>query len=121
MTTLTIGIASYEHMKARTLAIAAGTHKPSPDEPKIWFPSTESFSKILSEKNRVLLSIIAETHPHSLTELAAETGRKKSNLSRTLKTMANYGLVELRKSKNGTIAPHVPYGAIQLTMSLCKD
>ena len=28
------------------------------------------------------------------------TGRKISNLSRTLKTMSNYGLVEMKREKN---------------------
>ena len=43
MTTLKVGIASYEEMKARTLRIARGEHRVAPGEPKIWFTSTESF------------------------------------------------------------------------------
>jgi len=37
--------------------------------------------------------------PASLTALAVMTGRKPSNLSRTLKTLANYGVVEIRREK----------------------
>ena len=77
MKTLNIGIASYEQIKARTLAIARGQYKPTQNEPKIWFTSAESFAKILSEKNRTLLELIAEKSPDSLTELAEITGRKK--------------------------------------------
>ena len=51
MTTLKIGIASYEDFKARTIAIARGDLKPTADEPKVWFPSTESFARVLSQKN----------------------------------------------------------------------
>ena len=36
-------------------------------------------------------------------------GRKKSNLSRTLKTMSRYGLVELRASQRGRLIPRVKY------------
>lgn len=116
MKTLKVGIASYEEMKARTLAIARGEYKPKPDEPKVWFTSPESFAKVLSDKNRALLSMIAESAPGSLAELAELTGRKKSNLSRTLKTMQGYGLVNLRKGKRGRIIPEVPYREIALVM-----
>jgi predicted transcriptional regulator len=50
--TLTIGIASYEDMKARTLRIARGELKPRPTDPKIWYPSLESLAKVLPEPNR---------------------------------------------------------------------
>jgi IclR helix-turn-helix domain len=88
MTTLKVGIASYEDMKARTMAVARGQRRVAADEPKVWFTSTESFAKVLSAGNRDLLRIIAEQAPGSLDELAQVTGRAKSNLSRTLKTMA---------------------------------
>lgn len=44
-------------------------------------------AKVLSAGNRKLLQVIAEKAPDSLDELAQLTGRAKSNLSRTLKTM----------------------------------
>jgi predicted transcriptional regulator len=47
MTTLKIGIASYEEMKARTMAIARGERRVASGEPKVWFTSTESFAKVL--------------------------------------------------------------------------
>jgi len=60
MTTLKAGIASYEEMKARTMAVARGERRISPGEPKVWFTSTESFAKVLSAGNRELLRVIAE-------------------------------------------------------------
>ncbi|MDQ2774490.1 MAG: helix-turn-helix domain-containing protein [Acidobacteriota bacterium] len=116
MKTLKIGIASYEEMKARTMAIARGEAKPRPGDPKVWFTSAESFAKVLSNKNRALLATIAETHPASLQELADRTGRKASNLSRTLKTMEHYGFVRLHRGERGRIRPEVPYQAISLEL-----
>jgi predicted transcriptional regulator len=118
MSTLKVGIASYDEMKALTLAIAHGQRKLAPQEPRVWFPSTESFAKVLSAGNRELLHIIAEKAPGSLDELAALTSRKKSNLSRTLKTMANYGLVRLERGARGRIAAKVVHDRIELELPL---
>lgn len=100
MSKVMIGILSQEKMRERVLAIAKGEYKPEPSEPKIWFTSMRSLAEVLSDDNRALLKIIQETHPESISSLAVITGRKPSNLSRTLKTMSNYGLVEMRREKN---------------------
>ena len=118
MRTLRIGIAGYGRMKARTMAIARGEHKPARDEPTVWFTSVESFAKVLSQRNRELLAMIAQEKPSSLTELATLAGRNKSNLSRTLKTMSQYGLVELKRGQRGTLIPQVPYDQVSLDVSL---
>jgi predicted transcriptional regulator len=118
VTTLKIGIATYEEMKARTMAIARGERRTRRDEPKVWFPSTESFAKVLSAGNRELLRVIAQEAPTSLDELAQLTGRKKPNLSRTLKTMAGYGLVRLERGERGRIAPKVTHDRIALELPL---
>jgi len=115
--TLKIGIAAYEDMKTRTMAIARSQLKPKVNEPKVWFTSTESFAKVLSNRNRALLAVIAATHPTSLRELATRTGHKASNLSRTLKTMERYGLVLLHHGERGRVRPEVPYQAISLVRS----
>jgi predicted transcriptional regulator len=120
MTTLKVGIASYDEMKALTLAIASGQRKFAKQEPRVWFPSTESFAKVLSASNRYLLRIIAEKAPNSLDELAQLTSRKKSNLSRTLKTMANYGLVHLERGPRGRIAAKVIHDRIELELPLMR-
>jgi predicted transcriptional regulator len=97
MKSIMIGIMSQEKIRERMLAIARGEYHPSPEEPKIWFTSMKSLAEVLSDENRVLLKVIAETEPQSITQLAEVTGRKPSNLSRTLKTMANYGIVDLNR------------------------
>ena len=118
MKTLKVGVASYEAMKARTLAIAKGELKPKASDPKVWFTSPESFAKLLSNRNRALLAVIADTRPESLNELAAQTGRTPGNLSRTLRTMERYGLVRLHKGARGMVRPEVPYRDVQLEMTL---
>ncbi|MEZ5836627.1 MAG: helix-turn-helix domain-containing protein [Geminicoccaceae bacterium] len=118
MNTLKVGIATAEEMKQRTLAIARGELKASPDDPKVWFTSPESFARVLSNKNRALLEFIAAAHPESLQELAAGTGRAASNLSRTLRTMERYGFVHLHKGPRGQVRPEVPYREITLVMPL---
>jgi len=118
MKTLRIGIANYEDMKSRTLAIAKGDIKTSKDEPKLWFTSIDSLARVLSDKNRALLNLIIEQKPGSLSELESISGRAKSNLSRTLKNMSKFGLVTLTKGSGGTITPSVPYGKINLDLSL---
>jgi predicted transcriptional regulator len=120
MKTLRVGIATYQEMKARTIAIAKGEYKPGAHEPQVWFTSAESFAKVLSDRNRDLLRVIAESAPESLAVLAERTGRQKSNLSRTLKTMERYGFVELRRGRRGSLIPRVPYQRISLTVLLSK-
>ncbi|NKJ02575.1 helix-turn-helix domain-containing protein [Novosphingobium sp. SG707] len=120
MTTLKIGIADTEEMKARTLRIARGEEKPSADDPKVWFISTESFSKVLSASNRDMLRLIAENEPDSLDALAELTGRAKSNLSRTLKAMTSYGLVRMERSGK-KLAPKLIHDRVVLELALTSS
>jgi predicted transcriptional regulator len=101
---ITIGIMPQEKIRERMLAIAKGEYKPKPSEPKVWFTSMKSLAEVLSDDNRALLKVIEESQPDSISNLAELTGRKQSNLSRTLKTMSSYGLVEMRK-ENRHIKP----------------
>ena len=103
MTTLRVGIASYEKMKERTRAIARGELKPSPRDPKVWFPSTESMARILSSKNQDLLDVIRRTSPQSLTELAEATRLADQ-------ACADFGLDALRDQ----IAGRLPAGQQRL-------
>ena len=118
--TLKIGIAGYDRMKARTMTIARGEHKSARGEPTVWFTSIESFAKVLSQRNRELLAMIGREKPGSVTELAELSGQSKSNLSRTLKTMSRYGLVELKEGERGTLVPRVPYDQVRLDVSLTQ-
>jgi predicted transcriptional regulator len=101
-----IGIISRENYAKRTIAVAKGRYKPRNDEPKIWFETLKSMSQILSNENQDLLKLIIDHKPRSLTELEKISHRKKSNLSRTLRTLERYGIVELPMSK-GRLVPKV--------------
>lgn len=98
MKVIQVGIMSREQFQNRTTEIASGRYKPHKNEPKIWFSSIKSLSEVLNENNMRLLKIISEQKPESIKELATIVNRKPSNLSRTLNTMARYGIVEMKKN-----------------------
>lgn len=101
-----VGIISREEYWKRTIAIARGEYVPKRGEPKIWFESLQAMAQVLSSENRQLLRIIIDRKPKSIKELESITGRKSSNLSRTLKTMERYGIVDLSK-QNKNVIPKV--------------
>ncbi len=73
---------------------------PDPNYPvDIWFDSLKSIANVLSKENQHLLKVITEQQPQSVTELAELTGRAVSNVSRTLKTLGKYNLVEMQSAK----------------------
>ena len=100
MKTIIIGILPQDQIRARMLAIARGEIKPGPEEPKVWFTSMKSLAEVLSDDNRALLRVITQAQPDSIARLAEITGRKPSNLSRTLKALSRYGIVEMHREKN---------------------
>jgi predicted transcriptional regulator len=114
---LHIGIASREQMRERTIAIARGEYVPGPNEPKVWFTSLKSLAEVLSSKNQLLLEMIRRMRPTSMQELAVYSGRKASNLSRTLHTMERYKLVQLTRLDD-RIVPEVPYEMLSLDLPL---
>ncbi len=117
MKTIRVGIMPMEQYKQRTIEIAKGLYKPKKDEPKVWFESVKSMAQILSNENQDLLQVILDNNPQSLKELEELTGRAKSNLSRTLKTLERYGIVELHKQKN-TLIPEVKATHFQVEFGL---
>lgn len=94
-----VGIMSREDYRRRTVAIAKGEYTPKQGEPKVWFESLQSMAQVLSNENQELLKVILERKPASLKELQEMTGRKSSNLSRTLKMMERFGIVTLNRDK----------------------
>ena len=113
-----VGIATHDQLRERALQIARGERRRRAGEPRIWFTSLESLARILSEPNRRLLRIIDEQRPSSLAELEVLTGRRASNLSRTLRTMSRYGLVKLVPGKRGSVAPKVLVRQVHMDLSL---
>jgi predicted transcriptional regulator len=112
-----VGILSKDEYRQRTIAIAKGEYVPKHGEPKVWFESLQSMAQVLSNENQELLKIIIERKPTSLKELEEMTGRKSSNLSRTLKLMARYGIVDLAKDKKN-ITPVVKATSFKVEFGL---
>lgn len=98
MKKIKIGILSREDYQKRVVSIAKGEYTPKRGEPKVFFNSMKSLSEVLSDKNRELLKIIAEQEPETLAELSVLSGRQPSNISRTLKTLERYGIIETKKT-----------------------
>ena len=116
-----VGIMPLERVRDYTLAIAKGTYKRKPTEPKIWFTSIKSFAAVLSDENRELLRIIHDNKPESIADLEQMTGRRAGNLSRTLRTMANYGLVRLEDGSQGRGRRAVKPVAVARSVNLTLD
>ncbi|MFM9969102.1 MAG: transcriptional regulator [Burkholderiales bacterium] len=120
-----VGIMPLEKVRDYTLAIARGQYKRKPNEPKIWFTSIKSFAAVLSDENRELLRIIHDAKPESIADLVGITGRKASNLSRTLRTMANCGLIRLEEGSQGrgrrAVKPVAVARAVSLTLNIGFD
>jgi predicted transcriptional regulator len=115
---LRVAIAPRKAIVRYTRDIVAGRRRRAADDPDVWFTSVESFAKVLSEKNRALLALIAEQRPESIDALATESGRAKSNLSRTLRTMERYGLVRLEKGDGRKLRPVVTFGRVELRLKV---
>jgi predicted transcriptional regulator len=116
--TLRVGIAPRQAIMSYKREIRLGRRRREANDPDIWFTSVESFAKVLSERNRNLLGLITERHPESIEELAAASGRAKSNLSRTLHTMERHGLVRLENGNGRKLRPVVTFERLELTLHL---
>lgn len=97
MKTMNVGYMPPKLVKEYTLQVACGNIKPKAGDPKIWFDSIESAAQVLGTKNQELLLLIYRNKPKSFDQLAEFSGRSKGNLSRTLKKLAFYGIVEFKQ------------------------
>jgi predicted transcriptional regulator len=88
------------------IKIARG-EKPSPQEPRVWVSSLDALFKVLTEKNMLLLEIIRNSQPQSLTELAERADRALPNLTRTLRSLERLGIVAIEVKEGGKKVPVV--------------
>jgi predicted transcriptional regulator len=122
---------TFKEFKEFSLAVARGTRRVNPDEPKIWveqanahgpapvrFQSLEAGAKLLSAKNRQLLRIIAECRPKSVSELAELTHRAEPNVMRTLHKLSAAGLVRLNKGEGRAYQPVVTARKVHFEIDL---
>lgn len=100
-----IGIMSEKLIRMRLLAMAQGKYTPQKNEPKVWYTSINAISQILCPENIELLRLMDSERPESLTQLSELTGRAKSNLSNTLKTLSEKGFVRLEQGSGKSVKP----------------
>lgn len=89
-------------------------------EPNAWCTSIGTIAELLSTPNRELLALIAREKPNSLIELAELSGRSRSTVSRTLKTLSRFGLVELKPGKHGRLIPLVHFDRARPDISVSE-
>ena len=111
------GIMSRKAFMERTIAIAKGEYKPKKGDPRVWFESLQTMAQVLSDENQKLLYTIIKRKPKSIKALAEATGRKSSNVSRTLKKMRQYGIVDFVE-QNGAKKPIVKATDFKLEFGL---
>ncbi len=82
----------------------------------ISFESIESMRKILTEERLRIIKTIKKEHPQSIYELAKMVHRDIKNTFDDVQFLAQAGLVELKKTKNGRekTTPEVDYDRILL-------
>lgn len=112
-----IGIMSEKLIRMRLMAIAQRKYIPLTDEPKVWYTSINAISQVLCQENITLLRLIDSERPESLTELATISGRAKSNLSNTLKSLSDKGFVRLEKKAGNTITPIALFTDFEIVIS----
>lgn len=95
-----LGLLPPAALRQRVIAIARGDFQPKASEPKVWFTSMKVLAAVLSDDNRALLRVIVDTHPASMAELARSTGCTAASVSRRLKSLSRYGIVELRRERS---------------------
>ena len=83
--------------------------------------TAEALVKLLSPENLRLLRVIAQSRPRSLRELAELTGRKPSNLSRTLKQLESAGIVDMRPGPGRTRIPALVARRVRLEVDLVGE
>ena len=95
-------------MRARTMAIARGEHRPAEGEPTVRFTSIESIARMPSRHNRELPALILNEHPDWLTGPAALGGRQQVESVTDAEDYVAPRVVERERGRRGPPVPRVP-------------
>ncbi|MGQ0671555.1 MAG: HVO_A0114 family putative DNA-binding protein [Hyphomicrobium sp.] len=106
---LHIGIAPRDYIDKRMIGIAKGEIRQAPGDPRVWFTSFEALGRILSRQNMMLIDILRDKEPESVTELAREVGREKTNVLRSLKVLEGFEIIAFVDGAGGRRAPRLKY------------
>ncbi len=118
---LRIGIAPREHIHRRMLEIAKGVRKQQANEPRVWFTSWEALARVLSKQNMMLIEMIRDAQPESVTELAKRVHRKKTNVLRSLKILKQFEIVDFEEGERGRKAPRLKYDKFFVQSGVKQD
>jgi len=113
---LRIGVASRDYIHNRMRAIAKGDLKPLATDPRVWFTSYEALARVFSKTNIMLIEILREKDLDSVTELAKEVGKEKTNVLRSLRILQEFEIVEFEEGEGGRKAPRLKYDDFQTRM-----
>ena len=80
--------------------------------------SAQSVIKLLSTDNLHLLRLMRARRPTSMTQLAQLTGRKTSNLSRTLRHLEKIGVVAFSAGPKKTLIPRLVANSVRLEIEI---
>lgn len=86
-------IQSLKSLREEMVAVAKGERPAPPDANVRSFNSLETVARLLTKENRKLLSLIRDSNPKSVAELAELSGRSQPNLTRTLNKLQAVGFV----------------------------
>jgi predicted transcriptional regulator len=100
MTELKIGIMPGREYQQYILDVVSGKRRIDPAMPTMMFSNIESLTRLIFA-NLDLLELIAQQRPKTMAELSQLSGRRPSNLSRTLKSLELHGLISLEDSPAG--------------------
>jgi predicted transcriptional regulator len=86
----------------------------------VYFESLEAVRKVLTEERLRIVKTIKKEHPSSIYELAKILGRDVKNTFNDIQFLAQAGLVELTRTKNGRerTTPTVKYDKILLEIQV---
>jgi predicted transcriptional regulator len=102
---------------AETFKAVQRGEKVTPQPVGIYFTNFEAFRKAMTPQRFVLLKMIREKQPGSISELAEMAGRDIKNVSEDVRALAGLGLVELAKSGRNK-APRVRFEKITLEIAV---
>jgi predicted transcriptional regulator len=101
---------------ARTATARGATHRSASGREV----SPEAMVKLLSPANLRLLRLLATKHPQSVQALADLAGRKQASVSRTLKRLAEAGIVAMARGKGRERRPELVATRVQLEVDLTQ-
>lgn len=78
----------------------------------------DALTRLLSERNLVLLQIIRDRRPQSVAELARLSGRPKASLTLTLRRLERFGMVALRNVEGRRKVPVVVCDRLRLELEI---